>query len=52
MGREIQHECDWHFCMGLLLDLTNRKDLKANTELKAIPDLNRDYDLKNLFKNI
>lgn len=52
MGRGIQCECDWYFCIGLLLVLTNRKDLKANTELKAIPDLNHDYDLKKLFKNI
>lgn len=44
MEREIQHECDWHFCNGPLLVLTsatNRKDLKANAELKAIPDLSK-----------
>lgn len=63
MGREIQHECDWHFCNGPFLVLTSapyRKDLKANTELKSHTwplqvksnHLNHDYDFKKLFKSI
>lgn len=40
MGREIQRECDWHFCSGPHL-CHQQEDQKANAELKAIPDLSK-----------